>query len=93
MKIRFKELPEKESGKIIQEFVNNLIMDFRILIDKDEAGYLVIRTIEWLGKSNEVTSVLPKVRKEMLENFRRYTPLCYASIRTAYKKVKEDMQL
>ena len=75
---------EPEQKEILNIFVNELILDLNAKLSKDEINHLQFRVyaivnIRWSIKQ------LKRIRAEIVENYKRYIPFCYASIATASK--------
>jgi len=44
--------------------------------------------IDWLGDSNQFTTIIGDLFDEIVSNYKRYMPFCFGSIKTAYYKLK-----
>lgn len=90
--MRFIEIKEKEQKQLIKQSVNKLINGLNVDLSEDEVIFIFDSVYEWLGNSNAFTKVLDEIYDEIIENYKRYIPFCYASIRTAYKNIQNKKQ-
>lgn len=88
--MRFNKITDKEIKKIVAGFVNDLQLDLNLpesVLDSKQKIYIAQKLIEYYSGSARFTSELKKVHEEIITNYKKYLPLCYASIRTAIKNI------
>lgn len=88
MEKRLNELSNEEAKKQITGFLAFLNKGYGNILDKEQLKLIYEELIFWIS-GNEITdSDLGKIYHEMAENYKKYLPLCYFSIRTAYNNIK-----
>lgn len=86
---RLTDYTEEQQKEILNTFVNELILDMGASLMTDEANHLQSRIHEHVNTPKSI-KYLMDVSAEIITNFKRYSPLCYASIMTAAKNLKHD---
>lgn len=86
---RLTDYTKEQQKDILNTFVNELILDMGASLTADEAKHLQSRIHEHVNTAKSI-KYLREVSKEIITNFKRYSPLCYASIMTASKNLKHD---
>jgi hypothetical protein len=82
-----KDLPKDEIKRITKEFINGLILDLRVSLSKEEIEHIYNRLIVVLSEGAIPEGTLGNIRKEILNNYKKYIPFCYASIKTAWNNI------
>jgi len=81
------DYPEEVQKQILNAFVNELILDLNASLTKGNVDHLQFRVHENTNKCLSI-KYLVKIYTEIISNYKRYTPLCFASILTASKNLE-----
>lgn len=79
---------ELEQKKILNTFANELILDMNASMRQEEINHMQSRLHEQVNTGTSIKN-LRKIHFEIISNFKKYSPLCYASIVTASKNLKD----
>lgn len=80
---------ENEQKEFLNVFINSLILDLNIKLTKDEIKHIQTRMHLNIGKSYPIKH-FKDVHSEIICNYKKYIPFCFASIMTAQKKMKDE---
>lgn len=75
---------EPEQKEILNIFVNELILDLNAKLSKEEVKHLQFRVYSIINTKISIKQ-LKRIRSEIVENYKKYIPFCYASIAMASK--------
>lgn len=81
---RLNQFSDKDQESILSEFVNSIILDLNVTLSRDEINHIKSRIFDKKGKSITMMT-LREIRFEIISNYKKYLPFCYASIETAAK--------
>ncbi|MBT3206936.1 MAG: hypothetical protein HN704_18280 [Bacteroidetes bacterium] len=85
--MQFKDLNEKQTQEEIDNFLNDLVLSLRIKdMTEKELLYISDKLIKWVSGSVMYVSRLKQIRTEIVKDYKKYLPFCYASLITAYHK-------
>jgi hypothetical protein len=84
-----KSYPEDEQKKILNTFVNDIILDLNANLTVGEIIHIQKRVHERLNYGLSI-KYLNSIRMEIISNLKRYTPFCFASIVTAAKNIDRN---
>jgi len=86
--LRFREIEKDIQKKLIDEFIEITIKSLNVKFnDKDELRFIRDSTFKLFYNSNHFKSILKNIYYEIVENYKRYIPFCFASILTAHRIV------
>lgn len=85
----------KKKEKIISEFVLTVINDMNIssTITREEIAYIIERITQAYSNTENVTTLkthLNKILNQILNNYKKYLPFCFASFMTAKSDLKNN---
>lgn len=88
--MRFREMPDYVQEEKIKLFINKLVKSLRVKdIDINELKFIYDETYKIFFNSNYFDSELSNIYNEIVRNYKFYIPFCFASIRTALRKINE----
>ena len=73
--------------KVIKDFLNGLVLDLRISLQKDELEHIFNRLMYRINKGGLTKDTFDRISTEILKNYKKYLPFCYASIVTANSNI------
>lgn len=89
LKKRFNELTEIETGKFIQENLNFMILSLRVKDMTDEELHFIYKSLfDTHANTGMTLEIYLEYTGLILRDFKRYTPLCFASFQTALNVYK-----
>lgn len=85
-----RDLSEDDIDHAVKRFLEYLINDLSVSIDKEKAIYIYNRVIDLIHRTNISRKGLSKIHMQIISNYKWYTPFCYAAILSAYHETKKE---
>jgi len=90
---RLRDLDGNDQKELIKLFINKTLLALNAKLDKTEVETIHNLCVGFFFDSNFYDGVFLKIYNEIITNYRRYTPFCYASIRTAMRELSNKDEL
>jgi len=87
--MKLSDMSEFEQKELIKSFINKLILALNAKIDDNELQSIFDLTCNWLMNEPFKDYELTRIYNEIISDYKKYLPFCFASIRTAYQKINK----